>query len=304
MIAFTLFLASLAGSALTAALPPSSVFTNPAEALIARATGDNQGGGNGNTQWIKDIPIHESCNNSQRLQIERGFKELYTVSQAAADDIYRHGNTSELFKTYFGSEADPAVPIGIYERIINGDKTGTLFRCDDPDRNCETQPTYFGHWRGSNATGETVICENTFQGRKSIEAACGFGFQLARDNVNTFLGLDFLHRLLHLPTITNELVNHVADNYTDVLELARTNATFSVRNQHSIQNFAFEVWTRANIDPNGCVGEPAPESEDDDDTSGQATPSASATTSAPTTTSTGVSGQDCHSHADGSIHCV
>ncbi|KAL9934495.1 hypothetical protein V8E36_006951 [Tilletia maclaganii] len=297
MLALSLVAAALSGSALAAVVPRSSGFANPAEAIIARATEDNNDG-----DWIKDFPIHESCNASQRLQLQRAFRDLNTVARSAADDILKHGNSSQLFQTYFGAAGDPAVPLGVFERIINGDKTGTLFRCDDPDRNCETQVGYGGHWRGNNASSETVICELSFQTRRPLDAACGLGFQLAQDNVNLYWGTDLLHRSLHIPAISNELITHVADEYADVLELAKNNATYAFRNQHSIQDYAFEVWTRANIDPNGCVGEILPATPDDDH-------SAPTTTAAPGATSTDASapaqtGKDCHTHADGTVHCV
>jgi hypothetical protein len=56
--------------------------------------------------------------------------------------------------------------------------------CDDPDGNCQLTD-YYGHWRGDNATDETVICEKSFQGRRPLEQTCGFGFQLGTDKPST-----------------------------------------------------------------------------------------------------------------------
>ena len=50
------------------------------------------------------------------------------LAKSATTHLLHHGNTSDLFLTYFGAGADPAVPIGYFERILEGDKTGTLFR--------------------------------------------------------------------------------------------------------------------------------------------------------------------------------
>ncbi|KAE8193764.1 hypothetical protein A4X06_0g8229 [Tilletia controversa] len=226
---------SVSGSAMAAALPRAGDFATPADAIVARALSSN------GDSWLKDFPIHESCNASQKLQIQRGFGDLNRLARSAADHILAHGNSSELFATYFGAAADPAVPLGIFERIIGGDKTGTLFRCDDPDRNCATQDGWNGHWRGNNATEETVICDLSFVTRRPLDSACGLGFKLATDNVNLYWGADLLHRTMHLPKMTNEYIGHVADEYADLLELAKTNASQSVRNQHTIQDFAFEV---------------------------------------------------------------
>ncbi|KAK0523049.1 Prenylated Rab acceptor protein 1 [Tilletia horrida] len=304
----------LSASAASAAAVPRSTelaVNNPAEAILARALGDKNG------EYRKDFPIHESCNASQTLQLRRGFDDMARLLQSARDHLLHHGNSSELFKTYFGAGADPATPLGIYERLLEGDKTGTLFRCDDPDRNCATQDGWNGHWRGSNATGETVICELTFHTRRNLESACGLGFQLARDNVNIYFATDLTHRAMHLPSMTNELVVHAADEMADVLELAKTNVSFSVRNQHSIQNFAFEVYTRENIVEEGCVGEILPAEHDDHDhssttASGIATATATATATASGSTAAAsapaqtdpAAAKDCHTHADGTVHCV
>lgn len=68
-----------------------------------------------------EIPIHASCNASQAMQLRRGIFDTKRLAREAADHLFKHGNTSELFQTYFGSAADPAVPIGIYERILEVD---------------------------------------------------------------------------------------------------------------------------------------------------------------------------------------
>ncbi|KAE8216709.1 hypothetical protein CF327_g199 [Tilletia walkeri] len=244
------------------------------------------------------------------MQLERGLNDLNTLSRSAADHILLHGNSSELFVTYFGAAADPSTPLGIFERIIGGDKTGTLFRCDDPNRNCATQDGWNGHWRGENGTDETVICDLSFVTRRPLDSACGLGFQLARDNVNLHWGADLLHRFMHLPKMTNEFIGHVADEYPDLLELAKTNASVAIRNQHSIQDFAFEVWTRENIQPEGCAGEIVLEEDHHRDhnatttTSGVAAPTGTIASSLPGQTTPASSGKDCHSHSDGTVHCV
>lgn len=56
--------------------------------------------------------------------------------------------------------------------------------CDDPDGNC-VLTDYYGHWRGDNATDETVICEKSFQERWPLEQTCGFGLALGKDKPST-----------------------------------------------------------------------------------------------------------------------
>lgn len=128
---------------------------------------------------LVDFPIHESCNASQALQIRSGLDDMKLLLQSSIHHLLLHGNDSELFQLYFGADADPAVPLGYYSRILSvsksrwtllvqrvgsvsadhdpnhcpcylsqGDKTGTLFRCDDIDGNCQF-PEWNGHWRGN-----------------------------------------------------------------------------------------------------------------------------------------------------------
>ena len=92
----------------------SSLLTNqPAADLQSRAVNESE------AQIVVDFPIHSSCNASQALQLRRGLFDLKRVTRAAADYILLHGNSSELFITYFGEAGDPAIPLGIYERILN-----------------------------------------------------------------------------------------------------------------------------------------------------------------------------------------
>ncbi|CAO1626673.1 unnamed protein product [Sympodiomycopsis kandeliae] len=249
---------------------------------------------------VTDFPIHESCNASQALQIRSGFEDMNRLLKSATDHLLLHGNTSDLFKLYFGEDADPAVPLGYYSRILSGDKSKTLFRCDDIDGNCQL-PEWNGHWRGNNATGETVICELSYYTRLPLEKACLFGWTLNTGSISAYWGTDLMHRAMHLPSITNEKVGHSADEYSALLALARNDTAQSVANQHTLQTFAFEVWSRENVAPEGCVGSAeASESE-----SAPASTATSSVASAPATTSAASqsSSGECHSHADGSVHC-
>lgn len=49
-----------------------------------------------------------------------------------------HGNKSGIFQKYFG-KGPTATPMGWFDKIASGNRAGIVFRCDDPDRNCETQ---------------------------------------------------------------------------------------------------------------------------------------------------------------------
>lgn len=94
------------------------------------------------TSWdtgaVKSFPIHESCNRTEAAQINRGLSEAMTLVSHARDHILRWGNTSEIYQKYFGN-ASTGEPIGWFEKIANGDKAGVLFRCDNPDGNCQLE---------------------------------------------------------------------------------------------------------------------------------------------------------------------
>lgn len=94
------------------------------------------------TAWnagaVVDYPIHSSCNSTERAQLVRGLEEAIKLSQHAKDHILRWGNSSEIYQKYFGN-ASTGEPIGWFDKVVNGDKAGVIFRCDDPDKNCATQ---------------------------------------------------------------------------------------------------------------------------------------------------------------------
>lgn len=109
-----------------------------------------------------------------------------------------------------------------------------------------------------------------------------------------------MHRAFHVSNFVHEKVHHYADTYTDCLELAKNNATAAVTNQHSLQYFALDVYSRKTVKW-GCVGE-VKEEHDDGHSHDAATP-APTETQAPAPAETSSASADCHTHADGSIHC-
>lgn len=87
---------------------------------------------------VHDYPIHASCNSTQHAYIRNGLDETIAISRQARDHILRWGNSSQIYQKYFGN-ASTGEPIGWFTKIVDGDKSGVLFRCDDPDQNCATQ---------------------------------------------------------------------------------------------------------------------------------------------------------------------
>lgn len=87
---------------------------------------------------VNEYIIHESCNTTQASQIADGLKEAVELAQHAKDHILRWGNSSELYQRYFGNDP-PYAALGSYDIVVNGDKEGVIFRCDNPDGNCEQE---------------------------------------------------------------------------------------------------------------------------------------------------------------------
>ncbi|KAJ4351938.1 Prenylated Rab acceptor protein 1 [Didymosphaeria variabile] len=206
-----------------------------------------------NSGAVDNFPIHSSCNATEAAQIKKGLGETLTIVRHARDHILRWGNSSEIYQKYFGN-ASTGEPIGWYTKIADGDKAGVLFRCDNPDGNCE-QEGWAGHWRGENATSETVICPLSYEVRRPLEALCGFGWDVANGATNFYWASDLLHRLLHIPKVGEGIVEHYAEDYASVIELAQTESDLSVRDSDTLQLFALEAYAHDIAIPGeGCAG--------------------------------------------------
>ncbi|PKS13136.1 hypothetical protein jhhlp_000478 [Lomentospora prolificans] len=202
------------------------------------------------------FPIHESCNITLQRQLSRAFDETITLATHAKEHILRWGDESPFVQKYFGN-GSTAGPIGWYERIVSADRGSMLFRCDDPDKNCATQEGWAGHWRGSNATQETVICDLSYEKRRWLDSTCGLGYTVAQSPLNTLWATDLLHRLLHVPQISEDIVEHFAGDYAEVLELAKTDPSKSAIDSNALQYFAIDAYAYDIAAPGeGCTGEP------------------------------------------------
>lgn len=91
---------------------------------------------------VISYPIHHSCNVTLRRQLERALDEMVELATHAKEHILLQGQDSPFVKRYFGNYST-AQAIGWYERVASANKIDVLFRCDDPDRNCETQEGRF-----------------------------------------------------------------------------------------------------------------------------------------------------------------
>lgn len=159
------------------------------------------------------------------------------------------------------------------------------------------EKTWTGHYRGSNASSETVICDNSYLSRKRVERMCTLGYTVSAGNTNLFWAGDFMHRLVHIPAVTEEAVGRYADDYDTSLELAKKNATFSVRNADSLQYFALDTYAFDIAVPEvGCLGEEIVGKNVE-------SPAPAESAVAPVETEK-KEGEESHFHVDGSEHCV
>jgi hypothetical protein len=85
---------------------------------------------------LQEYPIHSSCNATEARLLRQGLDETVELAEHARDHISIFGNSSYFYRKWFGT-APAGEAIGWYEKLIHGDKTGLLFRCDDPDENCQ-----------------------------------------------------------------------------------------------------------------------------------------------------------------------
>lgn len=239
--------------------------------------------------WVRDFPIHRSCNNTQYNQISQGLLEAQEIAAHARDHTMRFGNESEFYRKYFGDETPSGEVVGWFSNVVDADKSQLLFRCDDPDDNCRL-PGWAGHWRGENGSNENVICDLSYTSRRRLSQVCGLGYSVSTHRDNLFWATDLLHRIWHTDSLGQGVVGHYADTYDDCLELAQTNSSQAVRNSATLRLYALDVWAYdISIPGEGCT-----EPED-----AQSTGTVTATPS----TQTG-SGSECHTHANGETHCV
>lgn len=231
-----------------------------------------------NAGAVTEYPIHPSCNATETNQLRVALHEMEILTKHAVEHALRWSNDSAIYRKYFG-DAPSAIVIGNLERPVNANKANTLFRCDNPDGNCDIpgkptnnfppphctaclQPSahplitvYGGHWRGENGTDETVICPLSYRTRKPLAQLCALGYNVAEYPTNTYFASDLLHRIYHLPAITDWYVDHFAETYEEVLELAVNNNTYSVRDSDALQYFALEAYAYDITIPGvGCPG--------------------------------------------------
>ena len=132
---------------LMAVLAPVYVVAAPAPLSLHVITGDASDHVHHDTDWYDEVSqgfaIHPSCNATETVQLRKGLADAVKLADHAKQHILRYGNSSEHYRKYFGN-APSGEAIGYYEKVINGDRTSSLFRCDNPDGNCALPGKYTG----------------------------------------------------------------------------------------------------------------------------------------------------------------
>jgi hypothetical protein len=126
----------------------------------------------------------------------------------------------------------------------------------------------------------------SYTSRWNLAGMCGYGYTVAGGPLASYFASDLIHRLFHADKIGEGTVFHYADTYQECLGLARESPDEAVRNAHSLQYFALDVYAYDIAAPGqGCTGEPV-EEEETETASASSSTIASATSSAATASST------------------
>ncbi|GAA6003723.1 hypothetical protein JCM10207_003564 [Rhodosporidiobolus poonsookiae] len=198
---------------------------------------------------------HGSCNASQKAWIGEGLDEALMLAGHARAHLRRYGNDT-IFQDWFGNETNSNLLLGLYDRLVDGDKAGLSFRCDDPDNECDGKYGVIAGYFRADDHDETVMCPTYWLEKPRIEDMCAEGWNLAENGSELTQGAFFMHRLLHTPTATGGGMSDVVDTAEEALELAKgvnhTQAAYSI---HTIQYYALDVYATDILVPGvGCRG--------------------------------------------------
>ena len=137
-----------------------------------------------------------------------------------------------------------------------------------------------------------------------------YGWTLAAGPGSQYWSIDLLHRLLHVPQVTNDAVHHYIEEgakLAGVTELAEHNATYSPFDSDALQYYAAHVYINEVVrGGESCIGnvEAAAHSHSHGAASSSAAATKAAATSAAAAQTSAAATQDCHTHSDGTVHCV
>ena len=91
-----------------------------------------------NPDYTSRVSIHESCNATQTIQLEKALDDFERFSHNAQSYLQRAGAEDELVDKYFGTSSHPEnapIAAGIFDNLSNGDKGELVIRFKNiPDR--------------------------------------------------------------------------------------------------------------------------------------------------------------------------
>ncbi|SCU79714.1 LANO_0A07272g1_1 [Lachancea nothofagi CBS 11611] len=197
--------------------------------------------------------FYPTCNGSDLEALQEAFQETLNVTAHARSRIMAYGSNDQIYQRWFGDGSIYTV-LGTLEAVAEIPKEDALFRCDDIDGLCAANPNYYAGHHRSNATQETVICDYFYVAKLPASKMCSNG-TVASVAPSKFMGIDMIHRLFHVPTMSlNEYIGEYTEDVDEILAMAKTNSSFAIRNVDSYLYYLYDVYSNV-IQSGGCLGD-------------------------------------------------
>ncbi|ORY64731.1 putative peptidase domain-containing protein [Leucosporidium creatinivorum] len=198
-----------------------------------------------------------SCNATQKRLIGEGLAEAMTLLRHARAHLRRFGNDT-TFVDWFGAEADSNQALGLYDRLVEGDKTNLTFTCTDVSNLCNGTYGVIPGYFVPTDKDTTVVCPTYYLAKPELQNTCAGGETLVVGGSELTRGSWFVHRLLHSPTASGGRLSDVVDTVAEALELAAgVNASQAITSIHTVQYFALDTYATDILVPGvGCRGDP------------------------------------------------
>ena len=197
-------------------------------------------------------PSIENCNATQVKMINKYYQDLLEVASVARAHLISEG-VDEAFEHWFGENGNPLTVLGIIDNIVQGDKDGVLYRCDDIEGTCASHPTTYPGYHRVNASQETVLCDLFFTSKKPLEDMCVIG-NITTVKPKKFAGIDLFHRFLHIESISKGFVAEYVEDMDQLVDYAEHNSSYAVINTDNILYYIAESYA-LELTPGGCLGD-------------------------------------------------
>lgn len=196
--------------------------------------------------------LHKSCNATDVDFLTRTMNETMEVASYAKEQLLIKGANDTIYKRWFG-DGELYDVLGVVDGIANMTKTDVLLRCDDVDGLCAANPNYYAGHHREKADAETVICDYFYESRAWLSDICANG-TLKDFPPPRYAGIDMIHRYFHVSFINlDEYIGEYTEEVEDVLDLAKSNSTFAVRNVDNYLYYLADIFSSGKIS-GGCLG--------------------------------------------------